>query len=310
MVVVILGFIVRSLVLNWHQLAEADLHFDFALLAVSVLVLTLWMVIQALTWHRLTISIGVAIPMARAVAAWFYSQLGKYLPGKVFLYLGRLHFYVREGRPAGAVSLAFGVEFVGNLAAAVFTVLIAGLTLDVPGFDRYRWLLGAALVALLVGLHPLFLTRLIALAARVVRRRPFPVTLTYRQILTYLVVYVANWLVFGVALYVFIRSFYPIEPGSILYLTGAFAFAGMVGILAVFAPSGLGVREGVLGLFLGRVMPTAVALVVALATRVWLTVVELGCAGVVYLLIRFRWRDATDFDSIRSLGGDLEGTEE
>jgi uncharacterized membrane protein YbhN (UPF0104 family) len=305
-VVAIFAFIARSLILNWGQLSGADLHFDVGLLLVSFGLLTVWMVAQAWIWHLLTITVGVAISPPHAMAAWFYSQLGKYVPGKVFLYLGRLHFYVREGRPAGPVTLAFGVEFVGNLAAAIFTVLIAGLTLDIPGFDRYRWLLVAALVAFLVGLHPRLLTRVISLAARIVRRRPFPVTLGYGQMLRYLGLYVVNWLLFGGALFVFIRSFYALDVGSILYLTGAFSFAGMVGILAVFAPSGLGVREGILALFLDQVMPTAVALVVAVASRIWLTIVELGCAGVVYLLIRLGWIDVEEIESIRSIESGLK----
>lgn len=309
-VVVIFAFIGRSLVVNWDELAEADLHFDVGLLLLSFGLLAMWMVGQALIWHLLTITVRVSIPWPKAMAAWFYSQLGKYIPGKVFLYLGRLHFYVREGRPAGPVTLAFGVEFVGNLAAAIFTVLIAGLTVDAPGLERYRWVLVAALAAFLIGLHPKLLGWLIAWTAKLLRRQPFPVTLSYPQLLRYLGLYVINWLFFGVALYVFIRSFYSLDFSSILYLTGAFSVAGMVGILAVFTPSGLGVREGILALFLNQVMPTPVALVVAVASRIWLTIVELGCAGVVYLLIHFRWIDVDEADSLGSIGGGLEGIDQ
>ncbi len=309
-VVVIFAFIVRSLVVNWDELGEADLHFDIGLLTVSFGLLGIWMWGQALIWHLLTITAGVSIPLSRATAAWFYSQLGKYIPGKVFLYLGRLHFYVREGRQAGPVTVAFGVEFVGNLAASVFTVLIAGIVLDVPGFDRYRWVLVGALIAFLVSLHPRLIGWMIALAARALRRQPFPLTLTYAQMLRYMAFYVVNWLLFGAALYVFIRSFYPLELSSILYLTGAFSFASMMGLVVVFAPSGLGVREGILALFLNRVMPTSVALVVALASRVWLTIIELLAAGVVFLLIRTRRIEVVGIDSLGSVEGGLESTDQ
>lgn len=302
MVVVIFAFIGRSLALNWDELQAADLHFNAPLLLLSMALLAVWMLGQALIWHLLTITSHVGIPLPKALAAWFYSQLGKYLPGKVFLYLGRLHFYVREGRSVGPVTVAFGVETIGNFAAAIFTVLAAVLTVDAPALDPYRWALGAALVALLVALHPKFIGWLIQIAARALHRRPFEVTLTYPQLLRYVGLYVLNWLLFGVALYVFIRSFYPLEISSILYLTGAFSFAGMMGIIAVFAPSGLGVREGILALFLGQVMPVPVALVVSVASRVWLTIIELGSAGMVYLMIRFRWIDAGETSALDSGG--------
>jgi uncharacterized membrane protein YbhN (UPF0104 family) len=77
----------------------------------------------------------------------------------------------------------------------------------------------------------------------------------------------------------------------------------MVGILAVFAPSGLGVREAILAIFLNQVMPTSVALVVSVATRLWLTVIELLAAGACYLVARFRWRDE---DVAASIQGRIE----
>jgi uncharacterized membrane protein YbhN (UPF0104 family) len=167
----------------------------------------------------------------------------------------------------------------------------------------------AALAAFLIALHPKVIGWLVRITARVLRRPVFDVTLTYPQLLRYLGLYVINWLLFGVALYVFIRSFYPLELSSILYLTGAFSFAGMMGIVAVFAPSGLGVREGILALFLGQVMPVPVALVVSVASRVWLTIIELGSAGLVYLMIRFRWIDADEPSTPQSggLGAPLDG---
>jgi uncharacterized membrane protein YbhN (UPF0104 family) len=136
------------------------------------------------------------------------------------------------------------------------------------------------------------------------------VTLTYPQLLRYLGLYVLNWLVFGGTLFVFIRSFYLVDPSSILYLTGAFSLAGMIGILAFFTPSGLGVREGVLALFLNQVMPTSVAIVAAVASRIWLTVVELASAGVVYLAARYWWHDLDEGDSLRSIGDGLEGSDQ
>jgi uncharacterized membrane protein YbhN (UPF0104 family) len=283
---VIFYFIGRSLVNNWDELAEADLHFDVWLLLASFLILGVWMVLQAMIWHLLTVSNGAHIPLPRAMAAWFYSQLGKYVPGKVFLYLGRVHLYSREGRGAGPVTVAFGVEFVGSLAAAVVMVLVAALTSDVAALDEYHWALAIALVAFLVALHPRFIGWAVRLAARALGRQPFEVGLSYPRLLGFVALYFVNWTLFGLALFVFIRSFYALEFDSILYLAGAFSLSSIIGILAVFAPSGLGVREGVLALFLAPVMPNSIAVVVSVASRLWLTVAELAAAGIAYSMVR------------------------
>ncbi|MDF2729259.1 MAG: hypothetical protein K0T01_1045, partial [Acidimicrobiia bacterium] len=74
-VLIFFFFIGRSLVVNWDEVSRADLHFDLWLLLASFALLGLWMVGQALIWHLLTVSSGAHIPLPRAMAAWFYSQL-------------------------------------------------------------------------------------------------------------------------------------------------------------------------------------------------------------------------------------------
>ena len=67
-VAVIFYFIGRSLVANWDELAEADLHFDIWLLVASFIILGLWMLAQAYIWHVLTVSNGAHIPLHRVLA--------------------------------------------------------------------------------------------------------------------------------------------------------------------------------------------------------------------------------------------------
>lgn len=285
-VVGIFYFIGRSLVDGWEDLMDAGLDFDPWRLAASIVLLGLYMLGRSLVWHHLTGLLDGAIPVAKALTAWFYSQLGKYVPGKVFLYLGRLHYYSREGVGAGKVSLAFGLELVATFSASILTVLIAVLTVDAPGIERYRPIMIGALVAFLVILHPRILSAIVATAARIFKRSPFPITIGYGAMLRFVGLYVANWVVFGMALFVLINSFFPLDVDTILYLAGAFSFASMVGMIAVFVPSGLGVREGLLVLFLAQVMPTPVALAAALVARVWFTFVELAGVAVVAMITR------------------------
>lgn len=279
-------FIGRNLANGWEELVTAHLSFDPRWLAASVVMLGTYLVGRALIWHHLTGLLGGQIPVGKAMMAWFYSQLGKYLPGKVFLYLGRLHYYTKEGQSAGKVSLAFGLELVATFSASILTVLVSAFTVDSPRIERYRPLLLVALVSLLVVLHPTILSGLVRLVARLTRRTAFPISITYGAMLRFVGLYLANWVVFGVALFGLIRSFYPLETATVVYLAGAFSFATLVGMVAVFVPSGLGVREGILGLFLIQVMPSSVALAGTLAARVWFTVVELAGVAVIAIVTR------------------------
>jgi uncharacterized membrane protein YbhN (UPF0104 family) len=69
-----------------------------------------------------------------------------------------------------------------------------------------------------------------------------------------------------------------------------FLLSFVVSMLVFVFPSGLGVREGVFALVLADSLPGSVAIAAAGASRLVLTLVELGFAGVVVTLERRRRR--------------------
>jgi uncharacterized membrane protein YbhN (UPF0104 family) len=299
-VLVIFFFIGRWLVSSWDQVRNAELTFSLPWLVVSVALLGAYLAGRALVWHYLTVLMGTAVPLRTATVAWFYSQLGKYIPGKVFLFLARLYFYVRQGRAAGPVSLAFGIELVGTLFAAIVIVLTALLTLHQNTSHSYRLELLGALTALCIVLHPRVLDRIVMVSARLLGKPSFPVTIAYGRLLEFLGLYLVNAGVFVAALYAFMRSFYPLEADSILIVVGAFFLASIVGMAALFVPSGLGVREGVFALLLTHVMPEAWAVLTAVCTRVWFSLVELTCIGLAAVAGARDRPDRADLERLRA----------
>jgi hypothetical protein len=298
-VLLIFLFVGRWLVASWPQVRDSGVTFSWPWLGASVVVLAVYMVFGALLWHYLTRMLHTAIPPRLAMAAWFYSQLGKYAPGKVFLYLARLYFYAREGRAIGPVSLAVGLELGATVGASMLVVVaaIGALTLDGVGIEALG--LAVALAAFFAMLHPLVLGGVVGVVSRVLRRPSFPVTVSYSQLLRLVGLHFANWLVFGAAFYAFIRSFHQLDAGAFLYVTGAFALSALAGMLAFVVPAGLGVREGLLALLLSRVMPEPLAVTGAVAARVWVTLVELAYVGVVSIAVRSRRPTGMELERLR-----------
>ena len=68
-------------------------------------------------------------------------------------------------------------------------------------------------------------------------------------------------------------------------LAGAWSFSSTAGLVILLAPYGLGVKEGVLTLFLQAFMPLGAAVLVALVSRLWTIVIELILAGLALLLL-------------------------
>ena len=91
----------------------------------------------------------------------------------------------------------------------------------------------------------------------------------------------------GVGFYLFVDAVYPVAPQYILFLTGALAISSTLGLIAIFAPSGLGVREGALVYLLSLMMATPIAVIISVLTRIWMTLIEIGLIGMVYLFRHF-----------------------
>jgi uncharacterized membrane protein YbhN (UPF0104 family) len=106
------------------------------------------------------------------------------------------------------------------------------------------------------------------------------------------VICILAWVVGGVGFYLFVTSLFPVPANHVLFLTASLAISSTLGLMAVFAPGGLGIREGVLVYLLSVLMPGPVAVVVSVLTRIWMTVIEMVLIGVVYLIAQFRKRSS------------------
>ena len=170
-----------------------------------------------------------------------------------------------------------GAQFVGSsLVAALFSILILGWwgTLAVSG-------------ALTAG-QLAFRSR--SISGRLRTGQPA------RAALRSLPLYVAGWTLTGTSFWLTARALVAAPVSDIPVYVGAFAAAWLVGVLAIFAPGGLGVREALLVALLRGRLGTADALVLATASRAVLTFVDAGMAGLGFLVLR-RSADSRQFET-------------
>ena len=290
----IFAFLGKMVWENWNQVKETPFAFRLLPFLLSTLLLTLSYFIQVWAWYLITLRLEIAIPFKDTVASWFYSQLGKYLPGKVWLLLGRFYLYDSKGKSRKAITVALYLEAVTLIMAAGLVFLLSLLFVkEVKPFTLGIPLPGVILLFLLClfSLHPRVLQKIFNTVLVRLKREPFYIPISYSQILWILTVCVLSWVIGGVGFYVFVDSVWNISFEHILLLTGALAISSTVGLLALFAPSGLGVREGVLVYLLSSIMPGSVAVILSILTRLWMTLIEIGLIGVVYLIDKYRKKE-------------------
>jgi len=290
-VAAIFAFLGKMVWGNWTEVKDASFTFRSFPFAWGTFVFVLSYFIQLGAWYLITARLGIALTFRETLGSWFYSQLGKYLPGKVWLLVSRFYFYESRGKSKKAISVALYFETVTIIATAGFLswaslVFSPAATSHGPG-RQWGWL-ALLFIPVLVFLHPKVLQKLFNGILRRLKREPIVLSLSYGDVLWILFVCLLSWVVGGIGFTLFIDSIYSVPAGSVLYLTGALAFSSILGLIALFAPGGLGVREGALVYLLSFTMPGSVAVVVSILTRLWMTLIEIGLIGVVYLFSQFR----------------------
>jgi uncharacterized membrane protein YbhN (UPF0104 family) len=84
----------------------------------------------------------------------------------------------------------------------------------------------------------------------------------------------------------FVSSIHPIPLNDWFVIAGSFAAAYIVGLLALFVPGGLGVREGILALFLAGLVGSGVAVAISFGQRLWFTIIELTFVLIAIIFMR------------------------
>lgn len=220
---------------------------------------------------------------------WFISNLGRYLPGKVWSFLGMMYLLEKEGV---AKIKGFSVAILAQALAVLAGLLMALLFLRdgyYQGFFAETPAMAVIILLLIVGIavlvfYPKLLERIINLSLKILKKEKIVLDLKPQNMFFFLLMYFGSWFLFGFIFWVFIKSITPVSLDLYLSLTGAFAGSFSLGFLAFFAPGGIGVREGILVVLLSNFFPTPVAALIALSSRVWITLAEVLCSMVALAL--------------------------
>jgi len=247
---------------------------DVGQLMIGLAILAAYYLLFVVGWLLILAAMGIRVPYMVALQAEMLSMLAKYIPGGVWTPAARIVAMRRFGAGETPVLFASILLEAGLSAVAGVLVFLASLPfVGVPVGAPLGPLL-AFLLCVLVLLHPRVF-RWIARKTLHLLGTAEVEPLAWRDSLGILLFYMVTWPVGGLALFFLIRSVGG-DPdlAAVPYLGGAAAVGAIVAVLAVFAPSGLGVREGAMyGLLLAVTSP-GVALGATILNRFAITVVE------------------------------------
>lgn len=244
-------------------------------LVLSSVLLAAGFTLSAWFWGRLVHAFGGrALGPWEAARVYFLANLGRYLPGKLWQIAGLAFLAGERGVPplaaTGAAVLGQGLTLVGACLVGIVPLAAGGAR---RGPILPLWATALVMLAAGVLLVPPLFRRAVAWSFRLLRRTPPEGTALDPLFgLRWIALYAVNWAVYGTAFWIFARAF-QVSAGA-LESAGAFAAAYFVGYIAIFAPAGIGVREGVLAALLAGSLPAGEAMALAVVARIWTTAVE------------------------------------
>lgn len=288
-----LGVVVASMVADADDVVAAARSYTAGSLALSFAAAMAGLACTAMAWRGLLAGLGHRLGLLDSATIFFTSQLGKYVPGSVWPYLAQARLGAARGVPGSRAAQA-GVTF-------VLLHLLTGVVVGLPrllgggGLDSRFGFALLVVPVVLVLVHPAVTTRLTAVVARLTHVRLQPASATWGSLAASSSWLLLAWLLYGASLAALVAPLAPLQAGTLVQLTSAYALAWSVGfvgaaVVVVAAPAGLGFREVALLATLTGIVADGPAALVVLLSRVLMTVADVAWAGIVAAAARITGR--------------------
>ena len=218
--------------------------------------------------------------------------LGKYIPGKVAWVAGKVYFALGLGYSKVVLGITSIVDAILQLLTAlifgVVFLFISGSSANFSGIFIGFFLLCS--VVGMIAISPPIFNRLIQISYKLFKKKELDAKylLSSSVLVRVAPLYFAVHALSGLPIYFIIRAMgIELDLIDIIYVSGSFVFAGAIGTLALFAPSGIGVREGVILLFLSGIMAPEIGVLVVVVLRMWAVGLDVLYWAVSWLLVKY-----------------------
>lgn len=249
-----------------------NIHFNYLLLIVSVIILWLAVLVNCYCWGAYLKINGVEITNSEALVSYGLSILGKYIPGKIWVIFGRAVYVSNLGYSLTKISfISLKTQIlmiIGGLIVSIVPLLIT------KGFEKIVIFGGLILIILmLLTFNKKIHNFGVSFISKIFKRDftfPFLDWITTLKITPYILLY---WLLLMLGFYFFVRSF----GYNVSFSIGlVFPLSVVLGILAIIFPGGLGVREGVLtSLLVSQGLNLSNSISISFVSRLWFLSAEL-----------------------------------
>lgn len=251
---------------RFDYLSLKVISLDYGWLAVSLLFLWAGFFLSAISWRYALHFHNIKISNRLALVSHGLSVFAKYIPGKIWVILGRASYVSRNGASLKETSFI-------SLKEQLLYIFLGLIISAIPSlwYFKLNYISIILIITCVVLALILFNTRIHRLTETILGklfRKEFNLPqLSFSLSGKLSIVIILYWIPWILAFYFLTRAVLP-DAGII----NAFAFPLSVcyGVLAIVMPGGLGVREGIMVTFLSLAgMNTELAISLSIIARLW-----------------------------------------
>jgi uncharacterized membrane protein YbhN (UPF0104 family) len=224
--------------------------------------------VNVISWEKMLQASNYKVPWGDCLAGFGLSIFGKYIPGKIWMIVGRAAYVSEKGQYSlGALSaVSLKTQFIAIWFGLIFGMI--GLFL-LRGWHLWSWMILLTWVVLTVVIFSRFLhEKAERLICKLLRKEIVLPRLSISAILGVMPWFAGYWALWTVGFYLFVACL--TEQGLPWPVGLGFPLAGTLGIMTFISPGGLGTREAVLvGYFSLAGIPLVEATTIAVASRLW-----------------------------------------
>jgi len=277
MKVIVKIFLYSSIIALIYYLFSIDydtfkgLNINYLSLSASIFFLISGFLFSVLSWFVALKLHGVGLTFKQAVVSQGIPVFTKYIPGRVWTILGRAALIKDDQKSIKILSF---ISFKEQLIYLCLGILISIYPiLQTDKIKEY-----AVIIILLTGLMFFILFSrnfqewLEGIWHKIFKKQIYFPKLNVKEFLQMSLIIIIWWLLWAMGFYFLIKSVTDTVP---LYFAFAFPLSIVIGLVSIIFPGGIGIREGVLILFLvSNGISMEISVLVSVLARIWFVLAE------------------------------------
>lgn len=289
--ILVLYFVISNFYSHWEEIKIFNWSINYYYIILSIFLQILTFILFSNAWCLLMQSFNHKIPILKGFKIAYISNLGRYIPGKIWPVFGIIYFLrklnigVEVALASYTVATILGIPpalLISSIIIYLYPNTLQSLNININIININIIILNIIVMIIIVSM-PNAIIKIYNIIIKLLNRNIIKVDINRKTALSIYLWYGLCWVSYGLSFYVFMHGVSVGLNIPIMVGVGSFIMGYVIGYLAFFTPGGLGARElvlaGVLSAYLG---PVSIGL--ALAARLWNLICEILAVVLAYFI--------------------------